>query len=35
VELSRDASGVETGDFIDRLKDLKNQLKKGETILMD
>jgi hypothetical protein len=30
VEMSREASGLETGDFIDRLKDMKNQLKKGE-----
>jgi hypothetical protein len=31
VQTQRENSGVQIGDFIDRLNDMKNQLKKGIT----
>jgi hypothetical protein len=29
VQTQREKSGIQVGDFIDRLNDMKNQLKKG------
>ena len=30
IQEQREATGSQVGDFIDRLNDMKNQLKKGE-----
>jgi hypothetical protein len=30
VQTQREKSGIQVGDFIDRLNDMKNQLKKGQ-----